>query len=155
MNHRFLKRLWIYKFRSLRYSAQIWICFIAYIIQFPIPLLVRLGTVDFDTARVPSAIVSCQQNEATDQTISQLTLHGLRCMKSSTNNGDWVKLTSTLLKKSLFLTHAVSRRTTRNAPQRRRGETITKQNQRQLSKQNKAQQNKKHITKRSVNKASH
>ena len=55
-----------------RYSAQILICFIAYIfLIFFIPLWVWLGTLqDCQYAQlVPSAIVHCNQNEAGHQTI--------------------------------------------------------------------------------------
>ena len=62
-----------------RYSAQILICFIAYIfLFFFIPLWLWLGTLqDCQDSTVPSAIVHCNQNESSDNQSSQ---HGLlRC----------------------------------------------------------------------------
>ena len=53
-----------------RYSAQILICFIAYIfLIFFIPQWVWLGTAGLPVCTVPSAIVHCNQNEAGHQTI--------------------------------------------------------------------------------------
>ena len=53
-----------------RYSAQILICFIAYIFLFLLfSLWVWLGTVHDCHHAVPSAIVHCNQNEAGHQTI--------------------------------------------------------------------------------------